>query len=246
MKVCLILLFLIIGCPSFAASIADLQHQRDTALKDCMSHLPATQSMAWQDSKGHGKFPSACKDAKRLRDDARDMVKYRDDLLKLYDTTPNPLATRAVAQAEAEDITMHMITTTRTLSKKFNMIHSAIMNNLLVNIGSKEGGQCYQWVRGLLADLPTKPYQVFERTWGGSRLQTFLENNSVIFTVRGQDLQTGILYDAWRGRGNPWWKLVRKDHYPWSVRFTEAQILAGEAKVEGKAELKNTPKPHNP
>lgn len=246
MRLCLVLPLLLMCTPIFAATIADLQQQRDAALQDCMSHLPATQSMAWQDSKGHGKFPAACKEPKLLRDDARAMAKYRDDLLKLYDGTRTPPATRAIAESEADDIALRMILTTRTLSEKFDMVHSALMNNLLVNLGSKRGGQCYQWVRGLLAELPPKPYQVFERTWGGSRLQTFLENNSVIFTVRGQDLQTGILYDAWRGRGNPWWKPVRKDHYPWSTRFSEAQIFAGEATVDGVAELKNTPNPHNP
>lgn len=239
MKVGLVLLALLIGGPAFAGPIADLLQQRDAALQECMANLPANQSMAWQDSKGRGKFPSACKDAKRLRDDARDMIKYRDALLKLFDAVPTPPATRAIAEGEAEDIAVRMITTTRTLSKQFNMVHSAILNNVLVNTGMKDGGQCYQWVRGLLAELSPKPYQAFERTWGGSRVHKFLENNSVIFTVRGQDLQTGILYDAWRGRGNPWWRLVRKDHYPWSVRFAETEILAGEATVTGTSEIKN-------
>lgn len=239
MRDVLILVMLVFGFPAFAGPIADLQHQRDAALQECMVHLPANQSMAWQESKGHGKFPAACEETNLLRRDVRDMIKYRDDLIKLYDATPNPPATRAIAEGEAEDISIRMITTTRTLSKKFNMVHSAILNNVLVNTGMKEGGQCYQWVRGLFADLPSKPYQVFERTWGGSRVHQFLENNSVIFTVRGQDLQTGILYDAWRGRGNPWWRLVRKDHYPWSVRFAETEILAGEATVTGTSEIKN-------
>lgn len=241
-----VLLMLVFGSPAFAGPIADLQQQRDAALKDCMSHLPATQSMAWQDSKGRGKFPSACKDAKRLRDDVRDMARYRNDLLKLYDAVPNPPATRAIAESEAEDIAVRMVTTTRTLSKKFNMVHSAILNNVLVNTGMKDGGQCYQWVRGLLAELSPKPYQAFERTWGGSRVHKFLENNSVIFTVRGQDLQTGILYDAWRGRGNPWWRLLKNDHYPWSARFSEADILSGNAQVVGVAELNQPLPPHNP
>lgn len=245
-RIILIFSLIFLSSPASAGPIADLQQQRDAALADCMAHLPANQSMAWQDSKGHGKFPAACKEPKLLRDDARAMAKYRDDLLKLYDGTRTPPAPRAIAESEADDIALRMITTTRTLSEKFDMVNSALMNNLLVNLGSKKGGQCYQWVRGLLAELPPKPYQVFERTWGGSRLQTFLENNSVIFTVRGQDLQSGILYDAWRGRGNPWWRRVSKDHYPWSARFTEVQILAGEATVEGESELKNTPNPHNP
>ncbi len=232
----------LIASPVFAASIADFLRQRDAALQECMSHLPATQSMAWRDSKGHGKFPSACKDAKLNRDDVRDMAKYRDDLLKMYDASPVKPETHAIAAQESEDIAIRMVTTTRVLSKKFDMIHSAILNNLLVNIGSKEGGQCYQWVRGLLAELPPTPYQVYERTWGGSRVHKFLENNSVIFTVRGQDLQTGVLYDAWRDHGNPWWRFVKKDHYPWSVRFTETEILSGDARVTGVAEAKNPPK----
>lgn len=244
MKLGFAFIVLLVSANAFAESIADLQTARNAALQDCMSHLPARQSMAWQDSKGRGKFPAACKEAKRARDDARDMAKYRDDLLKMYDAAPVKPATRAIAQHEAEDIAIRIITATNETDQKFNMINSSILNNLLVNIGAKDGGQCYQWVRELLKALPPQPYQVYERSWGGSHVHKFLENNSVIFTVRGQDLQTGILYDAWRDHGHPWWRFVKKDHYPWSVRFTEAEILAGDAQVTGKAEVKNAP--HNP
>lgn len=236
-------LIIMMLCGSVSATtLEDLLHDRDASLSECMSHLPAHQSIAWRDSKGRGTFPAACRDAKLGRDDVRDMKKYRDDLMKMFDASPNKPVSRDVAQQEADDIARRMVQTTRTLSQKFDMIHSAILNNLLVNIGSKKGGQCYQWVRGLLADLPPKPYAAFERTWGGSRIHRFLENNSVIFTLRGQPLATGILYDAWRAHGNPWWRKVSKDHYPWDVRFSEEQILSGDAQVTGVAEVKNTPK----
>lgn len=242
MRFRLTLVLTLIATPVFAESIADLQQKTDAALAECMAHLPARQSIAWRDSKGRGKFPAACKDAKRDRDDARDMARYRDDLLKMFDAETVKPTTRAVAAQDAEDIAIRMITTTRETDQKFNMINSSILNNLLVNIGAKEGGQCYQWVRELFQDLPPQPYAAFERTWGGSHVHKFLENNSVIFTVRGQDLQTGIVYDAWRDHGHPWWRFVKKDHYSWSVRFTEAEILAGSAQVTGKAEAKNAPK----
>lgn len=230
---------LLISTNAFAESIAELQVERDVALKECMSHLPARESMAWRESHGRGKFPKNCKHSLRLLNDVRDMAKYRDDLIKMYDTAPIKPATRDIAEQEAEDIAIRMVTTTRTLSKQFNMINSAILNNVLVNTGVKEGGQCYQWVRGLIVELPPKPYQVFERIWGGAYVNRFLENNGVIFTVRGQDLQTGILYDAWRAHGHPWWRFVKKDHYPWLVRFTETDILAGRAQVTGVVEVKN-------
>lgn len=238
MRVGLTLLVLFISTSAFADAISNLLQKRDAVLTECMLHLPANQSMAWRDSKGRGSFPAACKEQKRSRDDARDMAKYRDDLLKMYTSSPVKPATQVVAEQEAEDIAIRIINATNETDKQFNMINSSILNNLLVNIGSKEGGQCYQWVRALLKALPPHPYVVFERTWGGSHVHKFLENNSVIFTVRGQDLQTGVLYDAWRDHGNPWWRFVKKDHYPWSVRFTETQILSGEAQVEGKAEIK--------
>ncbi len=226
-----------------AVSFAVLQQQRDTVLNDCMSHLPAAQSIAWQDSRGRGRFPSACREAKRSRDDAKDIQNYRDDLMKLYDAMPNPPATREIAQDEAEDIAMRMVEQTRRTSQEFKMVNSPFLNNILVNVGAKKGGQCYQWVRVLFTALPSKPYEAFERSWGGAHLDNIMENNSVIFTIRGQPLNEGILYDAWRGQGNPWWRKVSKDHYPWKVRFSEIQILSGEAQVMGIAEEAH---PHNP
>lgn len=230
-------------CAIFSVSVSaddvgSLLQTREAALSDCMAHLPARQSMAWQDSRGRGPFPAACKVAKRSRDDARDMAKLRDSLMKMYDAAPEKPVPRAEAEAEAEDIAVRLVEATRKTAQEFRMVNSPFLNNILVNIGAKDAGQCYQWVRVLMAAFPAKPYAAFERSWGGAYLNRIMENNGVIFTVRGQPFSTGIVYDAWRGRGDPWWRAIQKDHYPWMQRFSESQVLAGEAQVTGNAELK--------
>lgn len=221
-----------------AESIATLLAARQAALATCMAHLPARESIAWQDSRGHGAFPKSCVAAKRLRDDAKDMLRLRDHLLDMAQQAHVPAEQAAVAQREAEDIAKRLVMATREHALLYPMAGSSLLNNMLVNIGAKDQGLCYQWVRQLLAGLPAQPYIIFERSWGGAYLQRVLENNSVIITVRDQPFATGLMFDAWRGGGNAYWKWVKKDHYPWTVRFTETEILTGQATVMGTMEEK--------
>ncbi|PIR20361.1 MAG: hypothetical protein COV45_06185 [Deltaproteobacteria bacterium CG11_big_fil_rev_8_21_14_0_20_47_16] len=235
----LVLIVLFISSAAFSADrIETLLQGRNAQLNECMAHLPARESIAWQDSRGRGTFPESCKREKLLRDDARDMQRYQKALYQLAKTAHLPSDQLTIAQEESQDIAIQMVEITRKLSDEFQMVHSSLINNMLVNFGVKKGGQCYQWVRGLLAGLPQKPYHVYERWWGGAHLHKILENNGLVWTVRGQPLKTGIVYDAWRGNGDPWWRLVTKDHYPWMVRFDEQEILSGSATVEGIAEIK--------
>lgn len=110
-----------------------------------------------------------------------------------------------------------------------------IWHNYQIESGIKTKGYCYHWVPELLKALPPYPMQYFERHWGGSFLSLGRENNAVIITKRGAPLVTGVVYDAWRGVGKPFWKYVAQDKkYRWEQRFYEAQILRGEAKAEPK------------
>lgn len=140
-----------------------------------------------------------------------------------------------VVEHEAHLIAKLLVDQTRETNKEFRMTGGPIWSNFLIKIGKREKGYCYHWVPELLRALPQRPMQAFERHWGGSFLSMGRENNAVIITRRAAGLATGIVYDAWRGGGRPFWKKVNEDKkYHWEHRFSESQILLGEANVEGK------------
>lgn len=143
----------------------------------------------------------------------------------------NPEAVRE----EAEEIAQTLVNQTDVTNKEFQMTGGPVWHNFLIKSGFRKKGYCYDWVPELLKALPPVPMKYFERHWGGSFLSMGRENNGVIFTKRGAPLSTGIVYDAWRGGGKPYWRYVSQDKkYRWEERFSEAEILRGEARVEPK------------
>jgi hypothetical protein len=67
-------------------------------------------------------------------------------------------------------------------------------------------------------------WRYFERCWGGASVGKVTENNAVIVMPRGGPISEGLVYDAWRGAGKPWWKEVKDDNYDWDVRYSEIEL----------------------
>jgi len=159
--------------------------------------------------------------------DQKAIVQLTQDLSALHDT--------AGVEREAHQIAQALVNQTRETNKEFKMNGGPIWHNFLIKLGVRKKGYCYDWVPELLKALPPRPMHYFERHWGGSFLSLGRENNAVIITKREAPLKTGIVYDAWRGVGKPFWRNVAEDKkYRWEERFSEAEILAGEARVEAK------------
>lgn len=135
---------------------------------------------------------------------------------------------------EAKLVAEILVDQTREINQNFQMTTGPNWHNFFIKMGWRKKGYCYHWSEELLKALPQKPLRAFQRYWGIA-YKKLDENNAVIFTRRAQPIESGIVYDAWRGSGRPFWKYVGEDKkYPWQVRFFESQILAGKAKVEGR------------
>lgn len=172
--------------------------------------------------------------AKRVEIDQKAIAQLAAALIQIpqAEGTP-PYPTQRVSE-EAHRVAKALVDQTRETNKEFKMSGGPKWHNAMISLGFKKKGRCYDWVPELLKALPPQPMLYFERHWGGSFESMGRENNGVIITKRGAPLKTGIVYDAWRGVGFPYWRLVSKDVYPWKQRFSEMEILMGEAKVEPK------------
>jgi hypothetical protein len=96
------------------------------------------------------------------------------------------------------------------------VVPPAVFHNLLIQIGVRERGLCYQWTEDLMQHLQSLHLQSYRLLWGvayrGSDLR---EHNSVVITALGQRFEDGLILDPWRDSGNLYWVTVHKDSYPW-------------------------------
>ena len=172
---------------------------------------------------------------KQAEADQKAIVSIQKVLVGLPLVQEAPQAAAREIESEAHLIATSLVNQTRETNEEFNMTTGPKWHNFLIKIGARKKGYCYEWVPELLKALPSPPMKYFERHWGGSFLSLGRENNAVIITKRGAALETGLVYDAWRGSGHPFWILVSQDKkYSWMERFTEMEILTGQARVEPK------------
>lgn len=124
----------------------------------------------------------------------------------------------AVDPIEARRVAETAIRESAILAEEYQLVRPAVAHNLLIVMGMKERGLCYQWAEDLMERLQALELTSFELHWAvaypGSNLR---EHNCVVITVKGQPFFRGILFDPWRHSGNLYWTPVVKDTYPWKL-----------------------------
>ena len=109
------------------------------------------------------------------------------------------------------------------LAEKYRVSLPAPEHNLLINMGLRERGLCWQWTWDLSGALAPLRVQTFDLHWGVSNFDRFNEHNSVVVTPRGRPFAEGILLDPWRLGGQISFFAVTKDpEYKWIERSPPA------------------------
>jgi hypothetical protein len=118
--------------------------------------------------------------------------------------------------AEAGMVAETAVTYSSRLAEEYRVVPPARLHNLLIQVGLRERGLCYQWTEDLMKRLQALNLRTYQLHWGvahkGSNLQ---EHNSVVITAKGQPFETGLLLDPWRYSGDIYWAVVTTDSYPW-------------------------------
>jgi len=109
------------------------------------------------------------------------------------------------------------------LRRQWRVVWLPGVQNLLVNIGARKGGLCFQWATELLVRLDALKLQTIELHWAESFVHTGAEHNVIVVTARGQPFEQGILLDNWRYSGHLVWTQVAMDpEYHWKENKSEA------------------------
>ena len=101
------------------------------------------------------------------------------------------------------------------LAREYRAVRPAIWHNVLVNVGLKPRGLCFQWADDLSAKLDSLHLRTLQVRRGCARWDTRREHSSVVLTAPGQAFTEGIVLDAWRHSGRLHWCGVTADKYPW-------------------------------
>jgi hypothetical protein len=134
-------------------------------------------------------------------------------------TSPEDPALRArlvalspsVNPEEARRVASIAYTTGRELAQKWKMFPSPTIHSLLINMGVKKAGFCYQFATELLLRLDAEKLQTLELHWAESDAGTDTEHNVIAITARGQPFEQGIMLDNWRHAGHLLWGPLNGD-----------------------------------
>ena len=141
---------------------------------------------------------------------------YRDKIKKLQQELVALSVT--VDETEAQILAVSAVRESAVLAEEYQLVRPAVAHNLLVVLGIKDRGLCYQWTQDLMNRLEALDLKSLQLHWGvayrGSELR---EHNCVVVTARGQRFVEGIVLDPWRNSGNLYWARVTEDSYPWKV-----------------------------
>src|SRR5438046_10491673 len=91
------------------------------------------------------------------------------------------------------------------LRREWRVVWLPGVQNLLVNMGARKGGLCFQWATELLVRLDALKLQTLELHWAESGANTGAEHNVIVVTARGQAFGEGIRLALWRYRGSVVW-----------------------------------------
>src|ERR1700730_12796988 len=109
------------------------------------------------------------------------------------------------------------------LRREWRVVWLPGLQNLLVNMGARKGGLCFQWAAELLARLDALKLKTLEIHWAESFANTMGEHNVIVVTARGQAIEEGILLDNWRQSGHlVWTQVAMEPEYHWKENKSEA------------------------
>jgi len=129
------------------------------------------------------------------------------------------------------------------LRREWHVVWLPGVQNLLVNMGARKGGLCFQWATELLVRLDALKLQTLELHWAESFANTNGEHNVIVVTARGQAFEKGILLDNWRYSGHLVWTQVAMDpEYHWTENKSELARRLGRARDVASKQLRSTMK----
>jgi hypothetical protein len=163
------------------------------------------------------------------------------------DASPNPVRVDALAEElmrlgpnvspdEARRVADVAVHYSEQLAEWFGQVRPVEIHNVLVNLGFKRGGRCFEYAENMLAELRELHLQTLELKRGIAwKNDTWNEHNCVVVTAVRGSFESGVALDGWRNAGHLRWSPVRMDHYPWVPKPPPAKEVIAARQRQPKA-----------
>ncbi|MFZ5570734.1 MAG: hypothetical protein ACOZF0_10035 [Thermodesulfobacteriota bacterium] len=159
-------------------------------------------------------YPNSASPGAEKPEDASREKWYRENVARLKQRLLS--LQESVDEAEAGLAAETAIRESAILAEQYRLVRPARFHNLLIQMGLKERGLCYQWTEDLMKRLSALQLQTLELHWGvAHRGSDLFEHNTVVIAARGAGFHQGLVLDPWRNSGELYWDAVSEDPYPW-------------------------------
>jgi len=138
---------------------------------------------------------------------------------------------KSIDPQEAQDFSLKSLYYAKKLAQNYKVVSPPLWHNVLVNIGLRDRGLCYEWSEDMLRYLLQQNYQTLRFFAVGANIGDYFEHNALVVTAKGEDYREGIVIDAWRNSGNLFFDKVTNDKkYEWKNRVTLYKSIAFEVR----------------
>jgi len=146
---------------------------------------------------------------------------------------------------EARRVAFTAYTTGRQLAAEWRMVRPATIQSLLIHLGARKAGHCYQYANELLLRLDALKLRTLELHWAECAPGNFDEHNVIAVTARGQPFDQGIILDNWRHSGRLVWGPVKGDPpFRWSENKAELSNRLQHPRHYSRIIPQSKPEPH--
>ena len=141
-----------------------------------------------------------------------------------------------VSPDDADDLAGTAVRYSERLARQYEMSRPIELHNVLVNVGLRKGGLCYQLADEMfikLRDMNLYSFDLYRAI--ADKDDIWHEHNTVVVTARGRPFETGVVLDPWRYAGKLRFIRVADDHHPWKIRPRQGSLEPARAYARGPA-----------
>jgi hypothetical protein len=121
-----------------------------------------------------------------------------------------------VDRTEAHRAAHTAVTVSLQLAEDYRVAPPARWHNLLIQLGVRDRGLCFQWTEDLMRAMLALEMKTLDLHWGvAHRGSDLREHNSVVIAAARRPFRRGLVLDPWRNSGDLYWVIVDQDSYPW-------------------------------
>lgn len=126
---------------------------------------------------------------------------------------------KKISKKEAKTFAYEVITYSKVLANKYEILAPALFHNSLINLGLKKKGYCYDYANDLKSYLHSYKFKSFKLRKIVANKDTYFEHTSLVLIRDDIKFKNAIVLDAWRNSGKLYFAKVKDDKkYKWEIR----------------------------